>query len=375
MELFASLEFFVSALLASIAVSLLSPLALRARLRLRYVLAFLGILTSVLVFWDRPLQAIIVLAVCTLALWLCRRGLIATRVAVVLTMLPLLLVKTHAMTLLGMLGLSFVTFRAVDVLLFAHKNETIRPLDYLTYLFFPLTLLAGPMYRWRTFQVDLQKGFSQINMGLWRVGFETLLLGIVQKFAVAYLIWLYGLNAISAHDYSLTGIVLNATLYSAYLYFDFAGYSNMAVGIGKMFGVNLPINFNNPILSKNPQDFWRRWHISLSEWLRDVVFMPIYKALSKDSFFSQHRFAAQNIGIFATLFCMGTWNGLQLHYIVSGMMFGSYSVAHNRLLLSARRHPALQQWLTTRPAKLSGRFLTLASAVLALYVFSGRSPI
>ncbi len=90
MELFASLEFFVSALLASIAVSLLSPLALRARLRLRYVLAFLGILTSVLVFWDRPLQAIIVLAVCTLALWLCRRGLIATRVAVVLTMLPLL---------------------------------------------------------------------------------------------------------------------------------------------------------------------------------------------------------------------------------------------------------------------------------------------
>lgn len=247
MELFASLEFFVSALLASIAVSLLSPLALRARLRLRYVLAFLGILTSVLVFWDRPLQAIIVLAVCTLALWLCRRGLIATRVAVVLTMLPLLLVKTHAMTLLGMLGLSFVTFRAVDVLLFAHKNETIRPLDYLTYLFFPLTLLAGPMYRWRTFQVDLQKGFSQINMGLWRVGFETLLLGIVQKFAVAYLIWLYGLNAISAHDYSLTGIVLNATLYSAYLYFDFAGYSNMAVGIGKMFGVNLPINFNNQI--------------------------------------------------------------------------------------------------------------------------------
>ncbi len=375
MELFASLEFFINALLASLAVSLLSPLAMRIRFNLRYVLAFFSILTSVLVFWNRPLQAIIVLVVCTAALWLCRRGLIATRVAVVLTMLPLLLVKTHAMTLLGMLGLSFVTFRAVDVLLFAHKNEAIHPLDYLTYLFFPLTLLAGPMYRWRTFQADLQKGFRQVNMGHWRVGFETLLLGIVQKFAVAHLIWLYGLNEISAHDYSFTGIALNATLYSAYLYFDFAGYSNMAIGIGKMFGVNIPVNFQNPILSKNPQDFWRRWHISLSEWLRDVVFMPIYKALSKDSFFSQHRFAAQNIGIFATLFCMGIWNGLQLHYIVSGMMFGAYSVAHNRLLLSARKRPALQQWLASKPAELGGRILTLVLAALALYVFSGRSPI
>ncbi len=375
MELFASLDFFTDALVASLAVSLLSPLALRARLSLRYVLAFFSILTSVLVFWNRPLQAIIVLVVCATALWLCRRGLIATRVAVVLTMLPLLLVKTHAMTLLGMLGLSFVTFRAVDVLLFAHKDEAIRPLDYLTYLFFPLTLLAGPMYRWRTFQADLQKGFEQVNMGHWRTGLETLLLGIVQKFAVAHLIWLYGLNAISAHDYSFSGIVLNAALYSAYLYYDFAGYSNMAIGIGKMFGVNLPINFQNPILSKNPQDFWRRWHISLSEWLRDVVFMPIYKALSKDSFFSQHRFAAQNIGIFATLFCMGIWNGLQLHYIVSGMMFGSYSVAHNRLLLSARKRPALQQWLASKPANLGGRILTLVLVALALYVFSGRSPI
>ncbi|GAB2903610.1 membrane-bound O-acyltransferase [Paralcaligenes sp. KSB-10] len=375
MELFASFDFFLDALLASLALSVLGPLAMRARISLRYVLAFFSILTSALVFWDRPLQAVIVLVVQSAALWLCRRGYIATRVAVVLTMLPLLLVKTHALTFLGMIGLSFVTFRAVDVLLFAHKNETIHPLDYVTYLFFPLTLLAGPMYRWRNFQADLQKGFGQINMGHWRAGFETTLLGIVQKFAIAHLIWLYGLNVVSPHDYSLRGVVLNAVLYSAYLYFDFAGYSNMAAGIGKMFGVNLPSNFNNPILSKNPQDFWRRWHISLSEWLRDVVFMPIYKALSKDSFFSQHRFAAQNIGIFATLFCMGIWNGLQLHYIVSGMMFGTYSVVHNRLVFAAKQRPALQQWLSSRPAQWGGRVLTLAFAMLALYVFSGRSPI
>ncbi|MFY1004847.1 MBOAT family O-acyltransferase, partial [Escherichia coli] len=92
------------------------------------------------------------------------------------------------------------------------------------------------------------------------------------------------------------GVALNASLYSAYLFFDFAGYSTMAIGIGMLFGFTLPINFRNPLATLNPQDFWRRWHISLSEWLRDVVFMPIYKALSKTSFFSRHRLAAQNIG-------------------------------------------------------------------------------
>ena len=86
--------------------------------------------------------------------------------------------------------------------------------------------------------------------------------------------------------------------YSAYLYFDFAGYSNMAIGAGRLFGLNIPANFNMPILAKNPQDFWRRFHISLSEWLRDVVFMPVYMNLMKFNFFRQNKTLAQNIGIF-----------------------------------------------------------------------------
>jgi membrane protein involved in D-alanine export len=375
MELFASFNFFQYAFLAGLCVSLAGHTVARLRPALRYVLACLGLLTAALVFQDRPLQPLIVFAVQAIALWLRRRGVIPTRVAVVTTMLPLLLVKTHALGFLGMLGLSFMTFRAVDVLLFAHDEERIHPVDYVTYLFFPLALLAGPMYRWRSFQADLNNGYARVNMSQWRTGLEYLLLGLAQKFAIAHLVWIAGLARVAPDDYSLRGVVLNTVLYSVYLYFDFAGYSNMALGLGKMFGVNLPANFNNPILSKNPQDFWRRWHISLSEWLRDVVFMPIYKALSRNTFFSRHRFAAQNIGIFATLFCMGIWNGLQWHYIVSGIMFGTYSVVHNRLLLAARQHPSLQRRLSTRPARLLGRVLTLATAMLALYVFSGRSPV
>ena len=207
------------------------------------------------------------------------------------------------------------------------------------------------MYRWRNFQADLKRGYEGVSLNTWLSGLELIMVGVIQKFGLAELIWRYGLSTLDAHDYSFTGVALNASLYSAYLFFDFAGYSTMAIGIGMLFGFNLPINFRNPLATLNPQDFWRRWHISLSEWLRDVVFMPIYKALSKTAFFGRHRMAAQNIGIFATLLAMGVWNGLSPHYIVSGLMFGAYSVGHNLLVNAARTRPGLQAALA-RPDAL-----------------------
>ena len=82
--------------------------------------------------------------------------------------------------------------------------------------------------------------------------------------------------------------------------------------------------------------------------------MPIYKALSKTAYFSRHRLAAQNIGIFATLLAMGVWNGLSLHYIVSGLMFGAYSVGHNMLVNAARTRPACRPRWRGPPCAFSG---------------------
>lgn len=149
----------------------------------------------------------------------------------------------------------------------------------------------------------------------------------------------------------------------------------MVVGIGKLFGLNIPANFNNPILARNPQDFWRRWHVSLSQWLRDVIFMPTYMHLCRTSYFSSRRLLAQNIAIFLTLFCMGTWNGLSLHYIVSGVMFGSYAVIFNIIVSGAKTSPLLAWVNHNRALRVTGSVLNVAAAMLALYVFSGRSPI
>ena len=375
MELFGSLGFFGTAMVGSLGLLGYRALGAPWRLTYRHVVGVASILIWLALFGARPWQPLALLAVAGGALWLVRAGRIPVWTAVIATLTPLLLVKTGTTTLPGMLGLSFATFRAIDVLLFAPRKDRIEPIDYFSYLFFPLTLLAGPMYRWRTFQSDLARGFEGVSLTNWLLGLEFVLIGVIQKFGLAEAIWRFGLSRISAHDYSFTGVALNASLYSAYLFFDFAGYTAMAIGIGMFFGFSLPGNFRNPLATVNPQDFWRRWHISLSEWLRDVVFMPIYKALSKTAFFSRHRLAAQNVGIFATLLAMGVWNGLSLHYIVSGMMFGAYSVGHNLLVHAAKTRPGLARVLASRSMQWLGRVTTLVLAALALYVFSGRSPI
>ncbi|MDQ8033550.1 MAG: MBOAT family O-acyltransferase [Bordetella sp.] len=375
MELFASLNFFGSALLGSLGLLVYRSLALPWRIGYRQVIALLSVVIWLAIFGARPWQPLALLAISGAALYANRRGWLPTWASVIITMSPLLLVKTGVTTLPGMLGLSFATFRAIDVLLFAQRNERVSALDYFIYLFFPLALLAGPMYRWRSFQADLKRGYEGVTLDTWLTGLELTLLGVIQKFGLAEAIWRYGLATLDAHDYSFTGVALNASLYSFYLFFDFAGYSSMAIGIGMLFGFTLPVNFRNPLATLNPQDFWRRWHVSLSEWLRDVVFMPIYKALSKTRFFGRHRLAAQNIGIFATLLAMGVWNGLAWHYIVSGLMFGAYSVGHNLLVNASRTRPGLQAFMARRPVQWAGRALTLVLAALALYVFSGRSPI
>jgi membrane protein involved in D-alanine export len=375
MQLFASLGFFSIALAGGLGMVAFRGAGVRWRVQYRHLIGVLCLALWLAIFWDRYYQPIALFAIAGGALWAARRGILPTWLAVIITLVPLVLVKASISKLPAMLGLSFASFRAIDVLLFAQKNERVSPLDYFCYLFMPLTLLAGPMYRWRAFQADIKRGYEGISLDRWLSGLEMILVGVIQKFGLAEAIWRYGLSRVDAHDYSLSGVTANAVLYSFYLFFDFAGYTAMAIGIGMLFGLSLPANFRNPLATMNPQDFWRRWHISLSEWLRDVVFMPIYKALAKTSFFGRHRLAAQNIGIFATLLAMGVWNGLSWHYLVSGVMFGLYSVAHNSLLHTARTRPGLQAVLERPVVKVLGQISTLVLVVLALYVFSGRSPI
>ena len=306
---------------------------------------------------------------------LLRRKALPRWLSVVLTLVPLVVVKLDLLPFVALLGLSFISFRAIDALLMSDAKDPLDPGEYFLYLFFPPAILAGPMYRWRVFREDLAAAYSRLSMPWILDAWETLLLGIVQKFVVAQIIDVCLMQRLSPDDYTLTGMGLNALGYSVFLYFDFAGYSNMAIGAAGLFGFRLPLNFRNPIATRNPQDFWKRWHVSLSEWLRDVVFSPLYKFLVSKGGLADRKLEAQNICILATLMIMGTWNGVEPRYICSGVMFGAYSVVYNEICHAKRNNAAIAILFEKRAMREAGRVLTLVLEILALYVFSGRSPI
>jgi membrane protein involved in D-alanine export len=374
MILFGTIRFFVLAAFFPVLIVAYKKLTTRYTPYL-LLISSITLIVFYLVYRDSLLSPVLLFCTAFVVLKLVHAGQLRKWAGIIVTLLPLLLLKTNLLSLFAMIGISFTTFRAIDVLIFSDTQYGTDILEYFNYLFFPLTLLAGPLYRWRNYKQDLTRAYSRISVAQSLTGWETLMLGVIQKFAVAELINQLVLTKTGIHDYSARGVFLNASGYSAYLYFDFAGYSNMALGIATMLGFQLPENFRNPIASRNPQDFWKRWHVSLSEWLRDVVFMPIYKNSQKLRFFARHKVTAQNIGIFATLFLMGTWNGLQKDYVISGMLFGSYSVVHNIMVHKARTNLGLTQFMNHRISMATGRLLTLVLAALSLYVFSGRSPI
>lgn len=379
--MFAELSFFVLLLGASLLLLLYKhasghfPALVRNWWSYRLTVVVMGITSWMLVYqeeWRAPLGFFVLDYGIFLLL---RRNALRKWLAIMLTLVPLLLVKMHVMPFLSILGLSFVTFRAIDALLMNAATGSTDIGEYFLYLFFPPAILAGPMYRWREFQADLAVAYERLSFATVLDGWENMILGIVQKFAVAQLIDVCVMQRLDPLDYSLRGIVANAVGYSVFLYFDFAGYSNMAIGAARIFGFSLSENFKNPIATTNPQDFWKRWHVSLSEWLRDVVFTPLYKHLVTKGGMGNHKLIAQNICILATLLIMGTWNGLEPQYICSGLLFGLYSVSYNEFSHAVRLKPGLKALVSRPGIRIAGRILTLVLVMFALYVFSGRSPI
>jgi membrane protein involved in D-alanine export len=156
--------------------------------------------------------------------------------------------------------------------------------------------------------------------------------------------------------------------YTFYLFFDFAGYSAFAIAVGRFMGVQLPENFDRPFLSKNIRDFWNRWHISLSFWFRDHIYMRFLLAASKGKWF-QGKHTSSYCGLFLTFGIMGVWHGLAFHYI----LYGLYHAA----LLSF--YDWFSRWNKTR--KLLGesvlqlffnRLATFHAVAFGLLLFSGR---
>lgn len=218
------------------------------------------------------------------------------------------------------IGISFYTFSAVSYLADVYTKKTPvqkDPVAFGLYLAFFGKVNMGPISEYH----QLESQLVRRNQTLKQCGQGMLMFirGLVKKvvladqIAVAY--------TLLGTDTSFLGAWLLGLAYTFQLYFDFSGYSDMAIGLGKMFGFEIPINFDHPYIATSVQDFWRRWHIALSQWFRDYVYIPL----------GGNRVGEQKYirNIFIVWILTGIWHGPNLTFIVWGLYYGLLLLAEH----------------------------------------------
>jgi membrane protein involved in D-alanine export len=252
--------------------------------------------------------------------------------AITLGVLPLVLVKFRPEldSLVGFLGLSYVTFRSLDVLLSIHDGviDRIPALEYFAFLFCFPTISAGPIDRYRRFAEDWRRPRSpEALVSDLDTGVHKVFTGFFYKFVLASLIAQHWMNPAS-HHHGPGAMLSFMYAYSFYLFFDFAGYSAFAIGVSHVLGVRTPENFRRPFLARNIREFWDRWHISLSWWFRDHVYMRFLLLSTKKRWFASHHVASY-AGLILSFGLMGVWHGPQVRYLLYGLYHAALLIGHD----------------------------------------------
>lgn len=255
------------------------------------------------------------------------------------------------------LGISFFTFQAISYIVDVYRGEKalVNPIDMGLYISFFPQLIAGPIVRFHDVNEYLDKkyrsiDFNNISDGLWKfsVGFCKKVLIANNIGGLADLV--YRVNDIS--QFSVLYTWLGAIAYTLQIYYDFSGYSDMAIGLGKMFGFEFQENFNYPYFAGTIKDFWRRWHISLSQFFRDYVYIPLGgNKCSKSRWM---------FNLLVVWFLTGLWHGASWNYIIWGVSYGFLLLIEQLLI---ERLPQ------NRIVSAIRRFFTLFFVVILWVVF------
>lgn len=279
--------------------------------------------------------------------------------------------KSFVSLLFQVAGLSYATFKMIQV--YIDERETQRKISFISYfnfIAFTPTLLIGPIDRYGRFQQNVEEGYRSVSAENFTAGLDFFVRGLLYKYVFAHAIWVLLLD----HLDGLSGFGYHAAYmytYIFYLFFDFAGYSLLAMGFGYMLGIKVPYNFDKPFLAQNPKEFWYRWHKTLGDWLNDYFFKPIFKDLTTRKVLKPIQ--RQSIALFLTFTLMGFWNGFELHYIVSGMLFGLYSVGYNYYSYQCKKNgrDVVFGKLPATPVKYISIFVVFHLVAFSIYVFSG----
>ncbi|HNE04827.1 MAG TPA: MBOAT family O-acyltransferase [Anaerolineales bacterium] len=221
------------------------------------------------------------------------------------------------LSIFPILGLSYVSFQVISYLVDVSRNGNSTELNFVNYaaylLFFP-KLVSGPLVKYKQFKDQLSN--LSFDMDGVAAGLRRILSGVVKRLLVANPL---GVVADSVFNLPTANVAphfawLGLIAYTLQIFFDFSGYTDIAIGLAKIMGINLPENFNFPYIAQSVGEFWRRWHMTLSGWFREYVFFPLER--------NRTRLNNQQVNIFIVFLLTGLWHGLTLNFIVWGALHG-----------------------------------------------------
>ena len=237
------------------------------------------------------------------------------------------------------IGISFYSFQTLSYVIDVYRGEVRSQKNFLnlaTYVTLFPQLIAGPIVRYQT--IEDQLNFRKESISQFSRGIKRFAIGLGKKVILANNIGaLFAeISAASQSELSVVSSWLGILAYTFQIYFDFSGYSDMAIGLGKMFGFDFLENFNYPYISRSITEFWRRWHISLSTWFRDYVYIPLGG--------NRKGIARQCLNIMIVWFLTGFWHGANWNFICWGLYFGVILLCEKLFLAKAlKKTPAVIQ--------------------------------
>jgi len=255
------------------------------------------------------------------------------------------------------IGISFFTFQLIAFLVDSYRGETkdYGLVNYLMFMTFFPQLIVGPIVHHK----DVVPQYENLKQALPRYkniarGGFLFAIGCTKKLLIADPLSNWAQSAFDVADTLNTLESWAASLsYTLSYYFDLSGYADMAIGLGIMFGIKLPMNFNSPYKARNFADYWRRWHMTLSKFLGDYIFRNVYDKTKGDFNFY--------LALFVTFFISGFWHGAGWTFVVWGIINGVFVIASHMMIKAKKRLPFFLAWTMTFIGVIATRVLFVAN--------------
>jgi len=271
-------------------------------------------------------------------------------------------------------GLSYMAFRLSHLVLEVRNGLVVRPslAEYLGFAFFLPTMMVGPINPYSVHQHSFAKP-DLLAMPVGRCLLRILVGGVKCEFLgnLANQISYAGLF-LDGKPHRVIDLAVAMVSYYLYLYWNFSGFCDIAIGVAGLIGIRVKENFNNPFAAKSIREYWNRWHITLSEYVRDVIFSPVSKLLVRRLGSARANWAI-SMGILAAFFVVGLWHGAERRYVIWGLLQAAGLIIHHNYTVWLKRRlgpEGYRRYHDNRWIGVAGQLLTFGFVLGSLFVFA-----